>query len=97
MSDIDEIKALLNTKLLQKLYTSLKDRLYLRPPSIHIFVTEYNAGNYLEDCLNSILKQKVSAPYNVYVVDDLSTDDITKQIISTWRSKGLQNFFFIEN
>ena len=70
MASVDEIQAILNRKLLQKLYMAVERRLYLRPTAFHIFVTEYNAGVYLEKCLGSIASQKTTIPYYAYVVDD---------------------------
>lgn len=97
MASVDEIQAILNRKLLQKLYMAVERRLYLRPTAFHIFVTEYNAGVYLEKCLGSIASQKTTIPYYAYVVDDASDDGTTRETIARWKASGDKRFIFIEN
>jgi glycosyltransferase involved in cell wall biosynthesis len=49
-------------------------------PVITIFVNTYNHEKYIEDCLNSILRQKVDVPCEIILWDDCSTDDTIKII-----------------
>ncbi len=93
----EEIQALLNRKLLQKLYTAVEKRLYGRPPAFHIFITEYNAGAYLEKCLESVTAQKITIPYYAYIVDDASDCSTTRNIIENWKARADPRFRFVEN
>lgn len=43
-------------------------------PLVSIVVTTYNHERYIEECLRSILVQRVSFPYEVLVGEDCSTD-----------------------
>ena len=40
-----------------------------------IVIPAYNAGKYIEECLNSVVGQNYSGPYEAVVVDDGSKDD----------------------
>lgn len=61
---------------------------------ISIIIPTFNQGNYIERCLNSILKQSYKN-YEVIIIDKFSTDD-TKQIINQFTSLPIK-FFQIEN
>ncbi len=43
-------------------------------PVISICVPVYNGEKYLEACLESLVKQEVSVPYEILIIDDQSTD-----------------------
>lgn len=49
-------------------------------PVISILITTYNHEDYIEDCLISILSQKVNVPCELIIWDDCSTDDTIKII-----------------
>lgn len=44
-------------------------------PLVSIFVATYNHEKFIHDCLDSILMQKTSFPYEIIVIDDASTDN----------------------
>lgn len=44
-------------------------------PLVSVLCQAYNHGKYIEQCLNGILMQKTSFPFEVLVHDDASTDD----------------------
>jgi len=47
---------------------------------VSIGIPAYNAANYIAETLDSIIQQREPPPYEVFVVDDCSTDD-TNQIV----------------
>ena len=54
-------------------------------PLVSICCTVYNHEKYLRQCLDSLLSQKTSFPYEIIIHDDASTDN-SKQIIEQYRS-----------
>lgn len=61
---------------------------------ISIVVPCYNVEHYVRACLDSILAS--SEPFNLFVVDDCSTDS-TKAIIESYKDSRLHKVFFPEN
>lgn len=55
-------------------------------PLVSVKVIAYNHGKYIRQCLDGILMQKVSFPYEVIVHDDASPDD-TADIIREYEAK----------
>ncbi|RKO63036.1 bifunctional glycosyltransferase/CDP-glycerol:glycerophosphate glycerophosphotransferase [Caldibacillus debilis] len=62
----------------------------MKQPKLSIIVPIYNVENYLEDCLNSLLRQNYEN-YEVIMVDDGSTDN-SKEIMHKYAEK-YENFF----
>ena len=52
-------------------------------PKLSIIITCYNLGNYLEEAIASSKKYSPSSDYEIIVVDDGSTDEVTLQILET--------------
>jgi len=59
-------------------------------PTISVVVTCYNYGNYLEGCLDSILKQSFT-DFEVIVVNDGSTDN-TDEVIEKFKNFGIVKY-----
>lgn len=65
---------------------------------LSVWITAFNHGKYIEQCLNSVLMQKTNFDYEIIVGDDCSSDD-TRKIISDFKDKhpGKFKLFFPEN
>lgn len=61
---------------------------------IPIFIMTRNDGVYLQDCLNSILKNTVY-PFNLYVIDNNSSDKLHLKILEEYKTR--QNVTVIRN
>jgi glycosyltransferase involved in cell wall biosynthesis len=65
------------------------------PPDVaaSVIVPTYNRARHLDRCLPTLLAQRVSAAYEIVVVDDGSVDD-TAQVVTRWsaRSNGLLRY-----
>jgi glycosyltransferase involved in cell wall biosynthesis len=59
---------------------------------LSIIIPSYNHGQYIEQCLKSILNQKFKHGYEIIVVDKFSSDQ-TKYIIFKYQ-KNYKNIFF---
>ncbi|WP_168226783.1 glycosyltransferase family 2 protein [Rhodoferax sediminis] len=55
-----------------------------KQPKVSVCVVTYNQENYIQQCLQSIVDQKVSFDFEVIVSDDCSTDD-TRSIIKNFK------------
>lgn len=53
--------------------------------SLSVIVPCYNAGRYLDDAVNSILTQKTDVPYEIVIINDGSTDPLTKEVLERYR------------
>lgn len=60
---------------------------------LSIIIPVYNCGKYIQDCLDSILKQD-NTNIEILIINDGSTDD-SKQIVSTYENK-FYNFKYFE-
>jgi len=67
---------------------------YKKPFLFNIVVPVFNAENYIEKCLSSIIKQTYKN-YKVQIVDDCSTDSTYEYAASI--SKNLRNFSLFKN
>ncbi|MCL2807142.1 MAG: glycosyltransferase [Coriobacteriia bacterium] len=47
---------------------------------LNVLLITYNASDYIEECLSSIMMQKADFTFNVIVADDFSTDDTLAKI-----------------
>lgn len=61
---------------------------------VSVVVPTYNCGKYLQEALDSILAQTISA-YEIIIVDDGSTDN-TKIIVSQYKAESIK-YFYQEN
>jgi len=61
---------------------------------LDILLTAYNNPSFLDDCLNSLLKQTIS-DFNIYLVDDCSKDNM-ELVVTKFINLGL-NITFIKN
>lgn len=50
-------------------------------PQVSVCVITYNHGEWLRECLQSIVDQETSFDYEIIVGDDCSTDNLTKEIL----------------
>ena len=50
------------------------EKKYVKDPVVSVIVITYNQEKYIEQCINSILEQIVSFPYELIISDDHSTD-----------------------
>lgn len=55
----------------------------MNTPTLLVYVPAYNHGQYIKQCLESIVSQKLNIPFSALVIDDCSTDD-TADIIRTY-------------
>ncbi|WP_026494397.1 glycosyltransferase family 2 protein [Butyrivibrio sp. WCD3002] len=55
-----------------------------RKYNLRIVVPAYNVENYIEECIDSVLKQKTEYKYQIYIVDDGSTDN-TLSLLSKYK------------
>lgn len=55
-------------------------------PLVSISLVTYNHGKYIEEALNSFIKQKTNFPFEILVHDDASTDN-TSSIIRSFEAK----------
>jgi len=81
------IESLVDTNVLNILYTSPQDKVYASPPTFHVLVTHYKTPKYLERCLESLFSQTCSIPYEVHLVDDASTMEEVDKILAVWQHK----------
>jgi glycosyltransferase involved in cell wall biosynthesis len=63
---------------------------YQKRPKVSVIVTCYNLATYIEDCLNSVLKQ-TTKDFECIVVDDFSTDN-TQSVVSKFTDKRIKYF-----
>lgn len=63
-------------------------------PLVSVLVSVYNHRNYIEECLRSILAQRVSFDYEVLVGEDCSPDG-TAEVLKGLRSEFPDSFQFI--
>lgn len=52
-----------------------------RAPKLSITLVTFNHGLWLEQCLDSIIKQELNVDFEILVGDDASTDDVTKTVV----------------
>ena len=55
-----------------------------------VLVITYNHVKYIKRCLDSILSQKTKFEFNIYILDDCSTDgssDIVKEYVKKYPNK----------
>jgi glycosyltransferase involved in cell wall biosynthesis len=81
------MEPLVNGPILSTLYTSVKDKVYARPPTITLLVTHYKTPNYLRKCLESLFSQECSIPVKVILVDDASEMKEVDEILTEWEAK----------
>ncbi len=60
-----------------------------RNPPVSIIIALYNADEYFEECLDSILAQTYSGPIEVSIYDDASTDN-GRAVLDAWLRKTEQ-------
>lgn len=65
-------------------------------PLVSFVVTCYNYGQYLGDCLDSILREQTTRDYEIIVVDDASTDN-TPQVVLARMGQRISFIRFTEN
>ncbi len=56
-------------------------------PKVSVTVITYNHGEWLAECLESIVTQKTDFPFEVIVGDDASTDEITPRILRDYAER----------
>jgi glycosyltransferase involved in cell wall biosynthesis len=57
------------------------------PPKVSVTVVTYNHGEWLRECLDSIITQQTDFSFEVIVGDDCSTDGVTRKILSEYASR----------
>ncbi len=58
-----------------------------KTPKVSVCVITYNHGEWLQDCLQSIVTQVTDFPFEVIVGDDCSTDGVTREILREFAEK----------
>lgn len=58
-------------------------------PTLAVIITAHNYGHYLDECLQSVLRQS-RRPDEILVVDDASTDD-TADVVARWSDRGVRS------
>lgn len=79
-------------------YTKIKSTL-LMEPLVSVITLSYNHEKYLSECLNGLIMQKTSFPYECFVHDDASTDN-SASIIKSFAEKApniISPFYESEN
>jgi glycosyltransferase involved in cell wall biosynthesis len=56
-------------------------------PKVSVMVLTYNHGNWLAECLESIVSQQTNFPFEIIVGDDASTDGITTNILRDYAQR----------
>ena len=64
---------------------------------IDILVPNYNNSAYIEECLNSIIAQRIECDFTIYIRDDCSTDDSVVRIKQFIEGNGNVNIVFDQN
>ena len=62
-------------------------------PYIDIIIPNYNKGDYLKECLDSVINQTYKN-WKVYLIDDCSTD-ISKEILKEYEKEEKINIFYL--
>ncbi len=62
---------------------------------LNVLLVCYNASEFIEECVNSILMQKTDFDFNVIVADDCSTDDTLEKIKRLDESSAVE-FVYLE-
>lgn len=57
-------------------------------PTLAVIITAHNYGHYLDECLQSVLRQS-RRPDEILVVNDASTDD-TAEVVARWSDRGVR-------
>lgn len=63
---------------------------------ISVIIPCYNVENYIENCLNLLIKQLEKFDYEIILVDDCSKDN-TKKIIEDYLKEHKENIIFLKN
>jgi len=63
---------------------------------LNVLLVCYNASEYIEECVNSILMQKTDFPFNVIAADDCSTDDTLDKIKRLSENSHIE-FIFLQS
>lgn len=56
-------------------------------PKVSVTVVTYNHGNWLRECLESIVNQKTDFPFEIVVGDDASTDGLTAEVLQEYAAR----------
>jgi len=56
-------------------------------PKVSVTVITYNHGKWLAECLESIVTQKTTFPFEVVVGDDASTDGVTREVLAHYAER----------
>lgn len=91
------MESLVDTKNLNILYHSVKDKLYASSPTFHLLVTHYKTPEYLERCLTSIFSQNISIPLKVHLVDDASNMPEVDSVLDKWSIKESNKLIVYRN
>jgi glycosyltransferase involved in cell wall biosynthesis len=68
----------------------------LSKPTISVIIPCYNSGSFLPDAIKSILSQEGEVAYDIFIVDDGSTDQITIALLNEYKKINI-NVVYQEN
>lgn len=64
---------------------------------LDVIVPVYNTGKYLEECIESVLKQKTSYDYRIIIVNDGSSDNTTLALLRKYKKNKIVSVLDKEN
>lgn len=67
----------------------------MKSPKISIIITNYNLGEYIDDAVESALNQKYEN-FDVYLVNDGSTEELSKQKVKEYLEQQSEKFIVID-
>lgn len=105
------IKKSLNDKIGSKINEGMKTRLYSiyndydkkiknKKPTVYVGILTYNHSKYIEECLNSVFKQKGYFNLKIIIIDDYSTDnnvEVIEKLLKKYPEKIDVEYKFIKN
>lgn len=102
-SFVDKIGLKINegmSKRLTSICNDYKNKIKIEKPIVYVGILTYNHNKYIEECLNSVFKQKGNFKLKIIIIDDFSNDnnvDIIEKTLKKYPKNVDIEYKFIKN